>query len=87
MTSSITVDFASKGMKHHGVIYVQDGIAILKIDDWKVTKAMYDAESKDPNAKITWDAKRKVMIEFFPSQTEAQIVAELKLRVGKLQKI
>jgi hypothetical protein len=87
MTSSIAVDFAARGTPHKGIIYIKDGIAILRCEDWRVAKQMFDAESKDPNAKIRWDEKKKVMLEFFPSQKEADIVTELKARIANLKRM
>jgi hypothetical protein len=87
MTSTLQISFSIRGVNQTGVIYVKDGLAILQTNDWRVAKQMFDEESKDEKAKVSWDSKRRVMLEFFASQKEADIVTELKARLANLKRM
>jgi len=85
MTDSIIVNMAIKGKPVKAVIYVRDGIALLKCDNPDVAKELYSEERKH-NPNVSWDDKVGGMIEHFPHLSKAQILAKIQSELKQLKK-
>jgi len=84
MTTSLVLDFAVKGKRQKGIIYIRDGIALLKCDDPAVAKEIYDSE-RIKNPHVEWDDKQKGMIEHFPHKTKSEIIKHIQAEIQKLR--
>jgi hypothetical protein len=83
-TRNLTINFPQTGKS--GLVMIRDGIAILKMNDAKVTRRLCDAEKK-LGKNVAWDEKLRAMVEAFPGKTALEIdnilTAELRRHGAK----
>jgi len=88
---------AVRGKPMKAVIYVRDGIALLKCFTPNLTgitemtdypdaaKEIYSEERKH-NPNVSWDDKMQGMVELFKHLSKAQILAKIQSELKQLKK-
>jgi len=83
-TRNLTIHFPQTNKS--GIVIIRDGIALLKMNDWKITKQLADAEKK-MGKNVAWNEQQKAMVELFPGKNAAEIeniiTAELRRQGAK----
>lgn len=81
---SLIIDFGKEGKKFKGLVTIKNEIAVFHCDDPRMTKQIYDAESAT-NKNVSWDSKKKVMIEYYPGKDEEYIKDKIQAELEKLK--
>lgn len=58
-----------------GIIEIEEGIAILRTNNFRVTKSMFDKSVADGKPNLFYDYKHNAMIEKYPGKTAIEIAA------------